>query len=39
MLEGWCEGGLGKHRNDCVGYATMRKRLERVACLRTYLFG
>ena len=25
-LEGWCEGGLGQHRNDGGGCASMSKR-------------
>ena len=27
-LDGWCEGGLGKQRNDGGGWASMRERVE-----------
>ena len=29
-LDGWCEGGLGQHRNDGGGSPSMRERSERV---------
>ena len=29
-LDGWCEGGLRRQRNDGGGCATMRERSERV---------
>ena len=35
-LDGWCEGGLGQHRNDGGGFASMRERSERVESPDTY---
>ena len=35
-LDGWCKGGLGQHRNDGGGCATMRERSERVESRGTY---
>ena len=29
MMDGWCEGGLGKQRNDGGGCATVRERSEK----------
>ena len=29
-LDRWCEGGLGKQRNDGGGYTSMSERLESV---------
>ena len=29
-LDGWCEGGLGQHRKDGGGCASMSVRLEKV---------
>ena len=36
-LDGWCEGGLGRQRNDSGGCASMLKRSERVESPGTYV--
>ena len=35
-LNGWCKGGLRQQWNDGEGWATMRKRSERVESPGTY---
>ena len=36
-LDGWCEGGLRKQRNDSGGCVTMHERSERVESPGTYV--
>ena len=36
-MDGWCEGGLRRQRNDGEGCATMRERSERVESPGTYV--
>ena len=36
-LDGWCEGGLGKQRNDGGGCTSMRERSERIETPGTYV--
>ena len=36
-LDGWCEGGVRKQRNDGGGCATMRARSESVESPGTYV--
>ena len=36
-LDGWCEGGLRRQKNDGAGFATMRERSEGVESPGTYV--
>ena len=36
-LDGWCDGGFGRQRNDGGGCASMRERSERLESSGTYV--